>query len=251
MAGVQSIERAFAILRALAVRASGVTELAERVDLPKSTVARLLGALETEGAIEQTETGGEYRLGQAMQEIAGGSSQGKSLIAAAHPFLIDLSEQTGEASGLDTYDGGEVSFMDLVEADQDVQIRDWTGEGGPAHSLSAGLVILAHLPESEIRKYVRRGLVAQTPHTLTTEEELRERLVQARSAGYAWVYEEFAEGINSVAAPIFGPDGVMAALRVHGPSFRFPDPDKTHDIGLLAAGAAAELSEQLQEFSED
>ncbi|MBT6446995.1 MAG: helix-turn-helix domain-containing protein, partial [Acidimicrobiaceae bacterium] len=48
---VQSIERAFAILRALAVGPSGVTELAERVDLPKSTVARLLNALETEGAI--------------------------------------------------------------------------------------------------------------------------------------------------------------------------------------------------------
>jgi DNA-binding IclR family transcriptional regulator len=63
------------------------------------------------------------------------------------------------------------------------------------------------------------------------------------------VFEEFAEGINSVAAPVFGPDGVTAALRIHGPTYRFPDPDRTHDIGLLVAAAASRLSEQLQQYT--
>lgn len=251
MAGVQSIERAFAILRALSVQQCGVTELASRVDLPKSTVARLLNALEGEGAIEQIEVGGEYRLGAAIEEIAGGSSQGKSLIAAARPFLIDLSERTGEASGLDTLEGRAVHFIDMVESDQDVQIRDWSGEAGPAHSLSAGIVILAHSGDAVLKRYLGGGLEAMTPSTLATEEELLERITQARSAGYAWVFEEFAEGINSVAAPVFGPDGVMAAVRIHGPTYRFPDPDHTHDIGLLVAEAAERLSAQLQEFTDD
>jgi len=239
---VQSIERAFAILRALAVGPSGVTELASRVALPKSTVARLLNALETEGAVEQDQVGGEYRLGRAIEEIAGGSSQGRSLIAAAQPFLIDLSERTEEASGLDILDGREIQL--------DVQIRDWTGEGGPAHALSAGIAILAHMNESDIQAYIDGGLEPATAHTLSTAEELRYRLTQARSAGYAWVYEEFAEGINSVAAPVLGPDGVVAALRVHGPTYRFPDPDHSHDIGLLVAQAAQQLSDQLQEFDQ-
>lgn len=247
---VQSIERAFAILRALAVGPSGVTELADRVDLPKSTVARLLNALENEGAIEQTQAGGEYRLGSALEELAGGSSQGRSLIAAAQPFLVDLSEQTEEASGLDILDGREVQFMDMVESGQDVQIRDWTGEGGPAHSLSAGIAILAHLGEDAVEAYIEGGLESMTQNTLVSADELRERVVQARSAGYAWVYEEFADGINSVAAPVFGPDGVVAALRIHGPTYRFPDPDHSHDIGLLVAEAARQLSEQLQEFDQ-
>lgn len=246
---VQSIERAFAILRALAVRPSGVTDLADRVDLPKSTVARLLNALESEGAIEQLETGGDYRLGPAIEEIAGGSPQGRSLIAAAQPFLVDLSEQTQEASGLDILEGTEVHFLDIVQSEQDVQIRDWSGESGPAHSLSAGLVILAHSPDSTVDAYLADGLVPMTPNTLRTADELRDRLVQVRSAGYAWVYEEFAEGINSVAAPVFGPDGVVAALRVHGPTYRFPDPERIHDIGMLVSDAAAQLSEQLQEFN--
>lgn len=250
MVAVQSIERAFSILRALAVGPSGVTDLAERVDLPKSTVARLLNALEAEGAIEQTHVGGEYRLGPAIEEIAGGSSQGRSLIAAAQPFLVDLSEQTEEASGLDILEGREVQFIDMVESGQDVQVRDWTGEGGPAHSLSAGIAIMAHLNEDAVKAYVDGGLEAMTQYTVQTAEELRERLVQARSAGYAWVYEEFAEGINSVAAPVFGPEGVVAALRIHGPTYRFPDPDRSHDIGLLVAEAAQQLSEQLQEFDQ-
>ncbi|MGK0227118.1 MAG: IclR family acetate operon transcriptional repressor, partial [Thermoproteota archaeon] len=155
---VQSIERAFAILRALAVGPSGVTDLADRVTLPKSTVARLLNALETEGAIEQDEAGGEYRLGPAIEEIAGGSSQGRSLIAAAQPFLVDLSERTEEASGLDILDGRQVQFIDMVESGQDVQVRDWTGEDGPAHALSAGIAILAHMNESDIQAYIDGGL---------------------------------------------------------------------------------------------
>jgi len=249
VAGVQSIERAFAILRALAVGPSGVTDLAERVNLPKSTVARLLNALESEGAIEQLEVGGDYRIGPAIEEISGGSNQNRSLIAASQPFLVDLSDQTNEASGLDVLQDGLVHFVDMIESDQDVQIRDWTGESGAPHSLSAGIVILAHSGEAAIAAYIAGGLTPSTQHTLTTEAELRERLTQARSAGYAWVYEEFAEGINSVAAPVFGPDGVIAALRIHGPTYRFPDPDRSHDIGLLVAEAAAQLSEYLHAFN--
>lgn len=249
MAGVQSIERAFAILRALAVRPSGVTELAQRVELPKSTVARMLSALEAEGAIEQIEAGGRYRLGPAIEEIAGGSSSSRSLVSAAQPFLVHLSEQTEEASGLDVLDGRRVEFIDMVDSGQDVQIRDWTGESGPAHSLSAGLAILAHSPEEVVAAYIAGGLPPMTSNTITTEQQLRDRLAQVRSAGYVWVHEEFTEGINSVAAPVFGPDGVvLAALRIHGPTFRFPDPERLHDIGLIVARAATQLSEQLQAF---
>ncbi|MCQ3808891.1 MAG: hypothetical protein KTV16_16725, partial [Acidimicrobiia bacterium] len=64
------------------------------------------------------------------------------------------------------------------------------------------------------------------------------------SLGYAWVYEEFAEGINSVAAPIIEADGtVEAALHIHGPAYRFPNPEHTHDLGNLVINAAAALAE--------
>lgn len=246
MAGVQSIERAFAILRALSVKAGGVTELADRVELPKSTVARLLNALESEGAIEQVSAGGEYRIGPAIETLAAGSGPGLNLIAAARPFLVELAAQTGESSGLDVLDDGWVQFVENVENDDhNVQVRDWTGESGPAHSLPAGIVILANCDDSIIDRYLQHELEPQTSNTITTRSGLRDRLTQAKSAGYAWGFEEFAVGINSVAAPVFGPEGVVGALRVHGPSYRFPNPDRTHDIGRVVAEAAARLSRAL------
>ena len=79
-------------------------------------------------------------------------------------------------------------------------------------------------------------------------DELRDRLEQVRSIGYAWVYEEFAEGINSVAAPVFESGGsVEAALHVHGPAYRFPNPDYTHDHGMAVIEAARRLSLQLSD----
>ncbi len=245
---VQSIERAFAILRALAVQPTGVTDLATKVSLPKSTVARLLGALENEGAVEH-QTGGTYRLGSGLEDIAGGSQPNRNLVSTARPFLIDLAERSGEASGLNVMDDGWVYFLDQVASESDVQVRDWTGEYGQAHTVPAGLVMLAHAEPEVVDAYIDGGLEALTPNTVTDPDALRERLAQVRSAGYAWGFEEFAEGINSVAAPVFGPHGVEAALHIHGPAYRFPDPDATHDLGRLVAEAANRLSAQLRAYA--
>ena len=208
MAGVQSIERAFALLRALATNPSGVTELAGRVELPKSTVARLLQALETEGAVERDDDS-TYRLGQALDSLFGDPSQA-NLIATARPYLLGLSAEMQEASGLEVYDQGWVHFIDQVTADTDVQVRDWSGESGLAHALPTGIMFLAHLADSEVEGYLSHPLDALTANTITDPDELRERLVQARSAGYVWGFEEFSPGINSVAAPVFGPGGIAA-----------------------------------------
>ena len=245
---VQSIKRSFALLRALAVGPVGVTDLAERVDLPKSTVARLLASLEEEQAVEQTEAGGEYRLGPGLIDLAGSAPPGRNLVAAARPHLLELAESTDEVAGLSIIDGNRVYYLDQTESSSDVQVRDWTGEYAPLHAVPSGLVILAHLPEAGIAKYLAGPLEQCTPWTMTDSDELRSRLEQVRSIGYAWVYEEFAEGINSVAAPIFEPDGrVEAALHVHGPAYRFPNPDLTHDHGVAVVEAAKRLSLQLSD----
>ena len=245
---VQSITRSFALLRALAVGPVGVTELAERVDLPKSTVARLLASLEEERAVEQTEAGGEYRLGPGLIDLAGSAPRGRNLVAAARPHLLELTESIDEVAGLSVIDSGKAYYLDQTESSSNIQVRDWTGEYAPLHAVSSGLVILAHQPDSVMEEYLAGPLDACTSWTMTDPGELRDRLEQVRSIGYAWVYEEFAEGINSVAAPIFESDGsVEAALHVHGPAYRFPDPDDTHDHGMAVIEAARRLSLQLSD----
>ena len=245
---VQSIKRSFALLRALAVGPVGVTELAERVDLPKSTVARLLASLEEERAVEQTEAGGEYRLGPGLIDLAGSAPRGRNLVAAARPHLLELAESIDEVAGLSVIDGVKVYYLDQTESSSNIQVRDWTGEYAPLHAVPSGLVILAHQPHSVLEEYLAGPLDPCTSWTMTDPGELRDRLEQVRSIGYAWVYEEFAEGINSVAAPIFESDGsVEAALHVHGPAYRFPNPDDTHDQGMALIEAARRLSLQLSD----
>ncbi len=249
VSGVQSIERAFALLRALSLGPVGITDLADRTNLPKSTVARLLSALEAETAVIQQEVGGDYELGPGLSDLTGANAAGFSLIAAARPFLVDLATRNGESSGLDVLSDGWVEFVDEVTGEQDVQVRNWTGEFAPAHSVPGGVAILAYSPESVVKTVLETPLDKLTANTITDVDELRQRLVQARSAGYIWGFEEFAPGINSVAAPVFDETGVVAALRVHGPMFRFPDPNRAHDIGLEVAEAAEALSQQLQAYT--
>lgn len=243
---VQSIERAFALLRALAVGPAGVTELATKVDLPKSTVARLLSALETEGAVTQDETGSDYRLGEGLFDIAGAAQPGRNLVSTARPHLLELTERVGETSGISILDGRDMYYLDHAETQTEVQVRDWTGESCPIHSVPSGLVVMAHWPEPKLEAFLRSDLLRTTPWTVTDPDEIRTRLDQVRSLGYAWGYEEFAEGINSLAAPIIEADGsVEAAIHVHGPAYRFPDPDRSHDLGLLMIETAASISEHL------
>ena len=243
---VQSVERAFALLRFLALGPLGVTELADRADLPKSTVARLLTALETEGAVEQDESGGVYRLGAGLIDIAGTVTPGRNLIATARPYLLELADEIEELAGLSIRDGDEVYYLDQTESLWEVQVRDWTGERIPLHVVSSGQVILAHMPVDEREEYLAGPLERYTTRTITDPDALRTRLDQIRSIGYVWVYGEFVEEIHSVAAPVLGADGrAEAAVHVHGPAYRFPDPDSAHDLGMAVAKAAERLAVQL------
>jgi len=245
---VQSVERAFALLRTLAVGPLGVTELAERVDLPKSTVARLLAALEAEEAVEQISDGNQYRLAHGLIDIAGAAQPGRNLVATARPSLLELTDSLGETAGLsvEAESGREVYYLDHVEAEADVQVRSWTGESLPIHSVPSGLVMMAHWDASVLEAFLATPLDAVTRHTLTDPDSIRERLVTIRSLGYSWGYEEGVDGINSVAAPILASDGsVVAAVHIHGPAYRFPNPDRSHDLGLMAVSAATAISEHL------
>lgn len=243
---VQSIERAFALLRALATAPYGVTELADQVGLPKSTVARLLGALETEGAVTQDEMGGEYRLGDGLLDIAGAAQPGRNLIATVRPFLLELSQEIGEAVGLGIAHERDIYYLDHAVPETDVMVRDWTGESLPMHSVPSGMALLAHLPDDEVDAYLSVPAEQVTPNTLVDTDAIRERLEAVRSLGYAWGYEEGVDGINSLAAPIIDADGhVVAAIHVHGPAYRFPNPDRTHDLGSRLIEAAAGIAAQL------
>lgn len=238
MTTVQSIDRAFSVLRSLASGPAGVTDIADRVGLPKSTVSRMLSTLEELGAVEQVAAGGEYRIGFAMIELAAAAQPGRSLVSIARPHLVELSRRTGEAVGLSIPDGDDMIYLDQLTPDSELQVRDWTGHRIPMHAVPSGHVVLAN--DDTLAGRIADGPLHRfTPHTIVAGAALRSRLVLVRRDGYAWALEEFAVGMNSVAAAVRNGEGkVIAALHVYGPASRFPgDRDRT-ELGALVRATA-------------
>ena len=241
---MQSVERAFAVLNAVAARPAGVTALADRLGLPKSTVARLLDALERLGAVERD--GVRWRIGPAVATLASTVSVERSLAALARPQLVALVEAVGEDAGLGLPDGYLVHYVDQVESENAVQVRDWTGTRAPLHTTPSGLVMLAEWPGEALERYLGGELERLTPNTLVDPASLRRRLAEVREHGHAWAREEFVQGINSVAAPVRDARGkVIAAIHCHGPAYRFPDPGREDAIAREVVTAADAVSRRL------
>lgn len=250
MSRVQSIERAFAVLGALGDGPLGVTDVAERVGLPKSTVARLLAALAAEGAVEQVPDGTDYQVGTRLVTLAAGVRPTRSLIALARPHLVGLATSIGEAAGLSIPDGPLVHYVDQADSPHPVGIRDWTGTRLPMHAVSSGLVILAGLHPAAVERFLGQALERFTPATVTDPDLIRERVRRARLDGFAWTRDEVAEGITSVAAALADERGeVIGAVHVHGPSYRFPG-DRAGAADRVSAevvAAAARVSSGLRQ----
>ena len=216
MAGVQSIERAFAVLRELSLGPAGVTDIADRVDLPKSTVSRLLSALEGEGAVQQRPQSTEY----------------------------ELAEATGEATGFVVRSGRNVYWADNVEqSDEAVQVKDRTGFYAPMHSVPAGVALLAHLPVNEIESYLAQPLERVNDRTPSDIADLRCRIAQIAADGVLWSFDDLGEGITAIDVPFRGASGQYeGALFVNAPSYRFPAEGDKERIQQLVVDAAVRLS---------
>ena len=252
---VQSIERAFAVLRVLGDGPQGVTGVAERVGLPKSTVARLLAALAAEGAVEQVPDGTDYRIGSRLVTLTAGVRPTRGLVALAHPHLAQLAEAIGETAGLSIPDGFLAHYVDQEDGPHPVGIRDWTGTRLPMHAVSSGLVFLAHLPPAALERFLAGPLERFTASTVTDPALVRQRVRRVRLDGFAWTCDEVADGVSSVAAAVSDGDGeVVAAIHVHGPSYRFPGADGTaggddarRRIAAAVVEAAARVSGSLRQ----
>ena len=250
MSRVQAIERAFVVLGTLSGGPLGVTEVAARAGLPKSTVARLLASLVAAGAVEQVPGGTDYRVGGRMAALAaGGGRPTRSLVAVARPHLVALAGTVGEAAGLSIPDGSLVHYVDQVDSPHPVGVRDWTGTRLPMHAVSSGLVMLAHRTAAEVDTYMARPLERFTPATVVEPAAIRERLRRVLLEGYAWTAEEVAEGITSVAAALADEDGeVVAAIHVHGPSYRFPaGPEVGGGVAAEVVAAAARIAARIRQ----
>jgi len=238
---VQSIDRAFHIIEMLADQPDGLglTELAKRVELHKSTAHRLLLALIHHGYIEQDPISSVYRLSLKMYEIGSKIIDDLALNEVARPLLTALKESVNEVVHLVIRDDIEIMYIDKVEADNKIRMHSRIGARSPLYCTSAGKAMMAFMPEQEIASIWQRSPIQKlTIHTITDLEKMKEELCQIRQRGYAIDDEENELGIRCVGAPIFNyRDEVIAAISISGPTLRVT-PERVAAFGeaVMATG---------------
>ncbi|MEU0567081.1 IclR family transcriptional regulator [Nonomuraea sp. NPDC005983] len=236
---VQSVDRAIAILEILARRgATRVTDLAVELAVHKSTAFRLLAALEQGGLVEQTGDRGRYRLGFGVVRLAGAATAQLDLSKESRKVCLRLAEEVGETVNVAVPQDGHAVNISQVRGPAAISGHNWVGQRTPAHATSSGKVLLAFgaLPlPAQLERY--------TPATITDPTGLG--LAQIRERGWACTLEELEVGLNAVAAPVRGSDGVVvAAVSASGPSYRLT-PERLPEVGRLLAAGAREISQRI------
>ena len=222
--GLSTVRNAARLLKVFRSREAdlGVSELARRLGLGKSTVHRMLTTLVAEGLIEQNPRTGGYRLGIVMFELGEAVRVHMDLHAAVGPVLGELRAQTGESSQVGVLDGHEVVYVDRLESAHSLRLFTETGRRVPVHCTSSGKVLLAYLPEARRQVVLRAApFTALTPHTITDRSQFAAELDRIRRRGWAEAVNEREIGVASIAAPVRDVSGeVIAAISIGVPLAR-------------------------------
>lgn len=244
------VQRAARLLRRIAEgdRVANMSRTARELDISRTTLLRLLHTLEAERFIEPRGEGGAgWRIGTALIGLAARAFAAEDLSDAALPVLARLAETLGLSAHLGVLDGREVVYMLRRTPNLAFASNIRVGSRLPAHAANMGRIILAHLPEAEVRRlYAGVEMPAATPHTPTTPDALLARLEADRKAGLAWSDGHFEPGIASVAAVVRDLSGApVAAINVSGQTGSFEGAEPRARIGAAVAAAAAEISARL------
>lgn len=228
MAGIQVIERAAAILRTLERNRGGVSlgEIAKEVGLARSTVQRIVDALDAEGLVIASTAKTGVRLGPAILRLA--SATRFEIAELARNTLEKLSKDTGETVDLAVFDQDKVVFVDQIPGSHRLTALSGVGLSFPLHSSANGKAILAAVEAGELAKLKKRiKLVRLTQNTMTSWGELEQDLVKIREKHVAFDREENSLGICAIAMAITSPTGEMAAISVPVPTHRFLENEAT------------------------
>jgi DNA-binding IclR family transcriptional regulator len=245
-ATVQSVDRALTVLEIIATLGqAGVTEIAAELGVHKSTVSRLVSALETRGYVEQLTDRGKYRLGFAAARLARASSGQLDLVRQSQAACDALALESGETTNLAVLDSDRIVNVAEAIGSAGVALRTWVGQSCPAHATSSGKVLLAALGRRALRDRLPAALESFTDATVTSRADLEAELEIVRENGWASVREELEVGLNAVAAPVYDADAeVVAALSVSGPSYRLGE-DEFGAVAKRTVAAAESISRRL------
>lgn len=216
--GIQSLARGLHIidLIANADRSLGVTEMAQELNIDKSSVSRLVKTLVAAGYLQPERASRRFTLGKRLYHIGWQMLNLMPVRQNARPYLYRLVEETGECAHTAVYAEGKALVIDDVETETSLRVVNGTGRMIPLHCTALGKVMLAFCDAP-----MPKTLPYFTEKTFVTFENLHQELDAVRQRGYAIDDEEYDAGIRCIAAPIYNQMGIaVAVMGISGPTVR-------------------------------
>jgi DNA-binding IclR family transcriptional regulator len=246
--GIQSLERAFAILEEIAANPRGIAlaDLCRTVGLHSSTTFHLVRTLVQLGYASQDAESRKYRIGRKVFSLASGALDENELVVRATPMLERLAQQTGESAHFAILAGGDVVIAVKTEGPGMFRPSDRAGVVRPANATAIGKVLLAAMTPEQVDRYLARHTLPRfTPKTIVERDALLAELAEVRRLGIAFDDGEFNAEARCVAVPVHDFHGrVAGALGISGPMWRL-SLQSLHEKSRHVQQVAAELSAEL------
>jgi DNA-binding IclR family transcriptional regulator len=238
---VKSADRALDLFELLAHwgREMSHTELATSLDIPKSSLTKLLKNLTVRGYIEFCPPTKGYRIGPTLTKLAQQANQVRSLITIAEPFLADITRLTMESSALNQLKGNQVEVVATVLSPQRLMSHLKLGDMAPLYAVSGGKAILTFLPDAMREEYLQTVVFEKfTPKTIHTKKALMMQLGEIRRTGVAYSFEEYTQGITGIGVPILSSAGFpLGSINVAMPAVRYNKVTEAAAIAILTSSA--------------
>jgi DNA-binding IclR family transcriptional regulator len=222
--GIQSLERAFAILEEVARNKEGINlaDLSKAVGLHNSTTFHLVKTMVQLGYVSQARDSKRYRIGAGLFTLAAGALEENALLAVATPVLESLTRETGEAGHFAIRSGNDIVVIARTAGSGLLQMADRTGAQRPAHATALGKVLLSALNDQQIRQFLGAVPLRKfTAKTIVARDALLREIEEVRRRGIAYDDGEFDAEIRCVAMPVHDFAGrVAGAVGVSGPVWR-------------------------------
>ena len=245
---IRAVERALDVLMCFSNQTPELTmtQISELVGINKSTVHRLLATLVGKRFLERDPTTGVYRPGIRLIQMAFLTMEHNDLRRLAAPYLHNLCEQHHENVNLSVLDDTDVVYVDVIESSQRVKLAASPGQRLPAFCTASGKAILAFVPEENVKRILERGMPRYTQNTILSREAFFENMRHAQEQGFALSEQEFEEGINAIAAPIFNNKSKpIASVSIAGPAYRLTR-ERMIEIGPSLVDTANNIAREVE-----
>ena len=242
---LQTISRSIQLLHCFDEKPElGISEIAQRLGIAKSTVYGIVSTLENHNFLEQDSCTGRYRLGTEIFRL--GTKVKSDLLNLVKPYMEKLVTDFSETVHLVVPDQCSILYIHKIESPHSMRICSRVGERLPLYCTAVGKALLAQMGETEQAAVIyQTSFHPCTPYTIQDAAALARELAKIRADGFAVDREELEIGLTCVAAPIYDGNGKpSAAISVAGPTVRMTHlAIETIARGLL--GVTREISSRI------